>query len=572
MSNPHSPEHLPPDARFNTGRGPQSTPGGLPAGAVDSTTIDSSLLGVGGVAPLAPESEPDSTVSPGHPSGLTPDGRLKSGRLAGLSMSRAIWILAWPILIESVLGSLVGATDTYVAAQLSLAAADAIGGASYLLWFVGLVLMAIGVGATAMISRAVGAGRLASARAAVGQTLLLALVLGTCVGGIIAASAGSVASIMNLNDEALAFFSQYCRLIALGVPFMAVLASMIACLRGAGDSYRPLRAMVVVNIVNIFATWFLSGVDIKTASVVHGETVTRTILHNPFSFNMGVSGIAIGTVIAEGIGALIILRSISIGTGGVRLTLRRLKPHTITLARLIRVGIPNFMETLGMWIGNFAVMLLVGKLGSGDGGDGGGGGGGGVLGAHIVAVRIESFSFQPGFALGIAAGALAGQYLGARSPAHAKRSILICTGLASVSMGLTGVLLLLFPTQITGLISSQHTHLQIVPPTLMVAGAVQLPFAIGLVMRGALRGAGDVKWTMYITWLMTYGVRLPLVYLLSGVDLTMPAWLGGQTIINPCKFGGTLSWVWAALSFEVIIRGVAFAWRFMNGGWAKVRV
>lgn len=514
--------------------------------------------------PAAPaESEPDSLVSPGHPSGLTPDGRLRSGRLAGLSMRRAIWILAWPILIESVLGSLVGATDTYVAAQLSEAATDAIGGASYLLWFIGLVLMAIGVGATAMISRAVGAGRLAVARAAVGQTLLLAVVLGSFVGGIIAASASSVASIMNLNDEAVGYFTRYCQLIALGVPFMAVLSCMIACLRGAGDSFRPLRAMVVVNIVNIFATWFLSGVDLKTASVVDGQMITRTILRNPMPFDLGVSGIAIGTVIAEGVGAILILRSISVGTGGVRLTLRRLKPHTVTLARLIRVGIPNFMETLGMWIGNFAVILLVGKLGSG---------GGGVLGSHIVAIRIESFSFQPGFALGIAAGTLAGQYLGARSPAHARRAILICTGLASISMGLTGVLLLLVPAQITGLISSQHTHLQIVPPALMVAGAVQLPFAVGLVLRGALRGAGDVRWTMYITWFMTYGLRLPLVYLTSGVDLTLPGWLGAETIINPCKFGGTLSWVWAALSLEVVVRGAAFAWRFLNGGWSKVRV
>jgi putative MATE family efflux protein len=534
---------------------------------VSSRALDSAVDGespdVHSAMALGPESEPDSTVTLGHPSGLTADGKLKSGRLAGLSMSRAIWILAWPILIESVLGSLVGATDTYVAAQLSEAATDAIGGASYLLWFIGLVLMAIGVGATAMISRAVGAGRLAVARAAVGQTLLIALVLGAFAGGVIAVSASSVASIMHLNDEAMGFFTRYCRLLSFGVPFMAILSSMIACLRGAGDSYRPLRAMVVVNIVNIFATWLLSGVDLKTASVVDGVTITRTLLYNPLPFNLGVTGIAVGTVIAEGIGALLILRSISVGTGGVRLTLRRLKPHTITLVRLIRVGIPNFMETFGMWIGNFAVILLVGKLGTGAGG---------VLGSHIVAIRIESFSFQPGFALGIAAGALAGQYLGARSPAHARRAILICTGLASISMGLTGVLLLLFPTQITGLISSQHTHLQIVPPTLMVAGAVQLPFAVGLVMRGALRGAGDVKWTMYITWLMTYGVRLPLVYFASGVDLTMPAWLSGETIVNPCKFGGTLSWVWAALSFEVAVRGVAFGWRFLNGGWAKVRV
>ena len=85
--------------------------------------------------------------------GLDERGRLRSGRLAGLSMRRAVWILYWPIVLESLLTSLVGMTDTYLSAQISVHATDAIGGASYLLWFIGLVVMAVGVGATALISR-----------------------------------------------------------------------------------------------------------------------------------------------------------------------------------------------------------------------------------------------------------------------------------------------------------------------------------------------------------------------------------------------------------------------------------
>ena len=50
--------------------------------------------------------------------GLTPDGRLRSGRLAGLSMRGAIWMLSWPILVESLLNSFVGLTDTYLSAAL----------------------------------------------------------------------------------------------------------------------------------------------------------------------------------------------------------------------------------------------------------------------------------------------------------------------------------------------------------------------------------------------------------------------------------------------------------------------
>ncbi len=56
---------------------------------------------------------------------------------------------------------------------------------------------------------------------------------------------------------------------------------------------------------------------------------------------------------------LIVLAMVIRGSGGVRLRARRLRPHYHTLRRLVRVGLPNFLETFGMWIGNFAVILLV---------------------------------------------------------------------------------------------------------------------------------------------------------------------------------------------------------------------
>src|SRR6185436_1595561 len=136
---------------------------------------------------------------------------------------------------------------------------------------------------------------------------------------------------------------------AVGVPCSALLYSMTACLRGAGDSLRPMLAMVVVNVVNMAVSFALAGVDITSTRVVDGATVTRTVLHNPFGFNLGVRGIAWGTVIAEAVGAAVIIGMIIKGRSGVRLRARRLRPHWHTMKRLVRVGIPNFLETLGMW-------------------------------------------------------------------------------------------------------------------------------------------------------------------------------------------------------------------------------
>jgi Na+-driven multidrug efflux pump len=487
------------------------------------------------------------------------DGRIKSGRLAGLSLGQAVWVLSWPILVQSFLGSLVGLTDTVLAAGISEAATDAIGGAAYVLWFVGLIMMAIGVGATALISRAIGGGRRAAADAAVGQCIVLAAVSGVLVGGLIALVAGPVSHVLKMSPEARDAFRVYILICAAGVPLNSVMYAGIECCRAAGDALRPLWAMVWVNVVNMIAAWGLSGVNLMHADVAADGTITQRILiHNPSPFHLGVEGIALGTMIGYLVGTAIILWMLIRGTAGIRLKARRLRPHWITLKRLVRVGLPNFFETFGMWAGNFLILLAVGWI-PGDG----------LLGSHIVAIRVEALSFLPGFAMGVAAATLAGQYLGAGSPRLARHAIMVCQGVALLFMGLGSAMFLLFPRTIVGLFSSQPTHLAIVPTLLMITGTVQVPFAISLVLRSAMRGAGDVKAVAYLTWISTYAVRLPLVYLCSGISIPLP---GGGEFKNPLGLEPSLAGLWVGLCAEVFIRGVLFAWRFAGGQWAKQRV
>jgi putative MATE family efflux protein len=503
--------------------------------------------------------------------GLTADGRLKSGKLAGLTMGSAIITISWPVLVDSFLNSFVGLTDTVLAAGISEAATDAIGSASYILWFVGLVFIALDVGATALISRSVGAGRMAVANAGVGQTVLLAVGLGAVVGVLIGAAAAPLAVLMGLKGEAGEAFRIYLWILAADVPLMAVLFAGIACLRGGGDSLRPMRAMVVVNIVNIVASWVLAGVDIRTTSIVAGEQVTRTVLHNPFGFDLGIAGIALGTLMAHAAGAFLILRTLAgrgVSPAGkaedrlttLRLRARRLRPHWVTMKRIVRVGIPNFLETLGMWFGNFLIILMVGWLGAG------------YVGAHILAIRIEAFSFQPGFAMGLAAATLAGQYLGAGSPRMAKRAVALCTAIASAIMGVVGLVFIFFPEQVVGLFSSQPTHLRVAPQCLFIVGLVQIPFAVSIVLRSAMRGAGDVKAVMWMTWITTYAIRLPLAYIFSGVNIPVPEALGGGVLANPFGFEPSLAGLWVGLCAELVFRGAMFAYRFVQGGWTRHRV
>ncbi len=486
--------------------------------------------------------------------------QFRIGKLAGLNMNQAIWVLAWPVVLESFLNSFVGLVDTALSAGLDKgeAATDAIGGASYIMWLIGLIIMALGVGATALISRSIGKGRLGVANAIVGQTMTLAIILGTLVGFAIWLSVPFIAGALNMSDDATAFFASYMSIIALGVPAASVLFGMIACSRGAGDSMSPLKAMIARNIVNILVSWGLSGITI------YGLT-------SPLGLNMGITGIALGTVCGDIVGALYITHMARSGKWSIRLKSLHLKLHKVTVWRLYRLGIPNFLETFGLWIGNFVIIFFVGLLTLQLNHDG-------LLGAHIIGIRIEAFSFMPGFGMGIAAAALAGQYLGMNRPDLAKAAVLKCAFIAATIMGLIGITFLAIPHQITALLSDQPTHTEIVPQLLIVCGFVQIPFAISIVFRTAMRGAGDVKVVMALTWTTTYAIRIPIAYILSGVDIPLPHFLGGGIIHNPHLLESTLgiepglTALWIGLCSEMVIRALIFAARFFQGGWLKAKV
>ena len=497
-----------------------------------------------------------------HTTDLSDDGKFRNGRLKGLTLNQAIWILAWPVVTESFLNSFVGLVDTALSAGLpgpqGEAATDAIGGASYIMWLIGLVIMALGVGATALISRSVGKGRLGVANGVLGQTMTLTVISGVIVGILIWLAVPLITTALNMSPLAAEFFSDYMSIIALGVPAASVLFGMIACSRGAGDSISPLKAMIARNIVNILVSWGLSGV------AIHGMT-------SPLGINLGITGIAIGTVAGDIVGAWYITHMARSGRWSIKLKLIRMKPHFVTIWRLFRLGIPNFLETFGLWIGNFFIILFVGFLTVQLDQQG-------LLGAHIIGIRIEAFSFMPGFGMGIAAATLAGQYLGMNRPDLAKRAVFRCTMIATIIMGAIGVAFITIPHQITGLLTQQPTHLEIVPTLLIICGIVQIPFAISIVFRSAMRGAGDVKVVMALTWTATYVLRLPIAYLISGVDIPLPQFMGGGIIENPklleSMFGiqAGLTALWIGLCSEMAIRGLMFAARFFQGGWLKAKV
>ena len=120
-----------------------------------------------------------------------------------------------------------------------------------------------------------------------------------------------------------------------------------------------------------------------------------------------------------------------------------------------------------MWLGNFLILMIVGRL-VGDA----------TLGAHMIALRIESVSFLGGLALGMDSATLTGQYLGMGEGKGARSAAVISTWFAAAYMGIWGIAYLAVPTQMVRLVTKAEPLISKAPEILRIYGHKQNNMAI----------------------------------------------------------------------------------------------
>ncbi len=449
------------------------------------------------------------------------------------TLLRQLIVLAVPVLLEQLFHTVVGLTDTWLANNLPDATSDiktgataAVGNVSYFLWFVGLIVAAVGTGSTALIARAKGARHRRLANSVCGQSVTASVVLGIALALFMYAFSSLLVMSTGLSPQARVFADSYLRMLTISLPFSTLMFVANACLRGAGDTRTPAIAMIVVDIVNVFFSF----------SLTYGWAGLP---------KMGFEGIAIGTVIAYIAGGVLQFLVLLSGRGGVRLHAHRLWPHWNTLRRVLRIGIPAGMEGLLIWIANISIVIVINHMDPTNTSSA----------AHINAVRIESISFLPGFAFAMAAATLVGQALGAKDPDRAMRSAHLAFKVGGGVMTLCGILFIFLGPVLAGWMLPQLPEAaKLTGQCLRITGFIQAGFAASMIYSSALRGAGDTMAVMILNLASILGARL-----------------AGVLIVTQIFHGGLLA-VWFILCGELVLRGALAYARFATGKWQKIDV
>lgn len=400
------------------------------------------------------------------------------------STGRALGLLAIPMVLEMSMEAVFAVVDIAFVSRLGTAAVAAVGITEALITVLYAVAIGLGMGATAMVSRRIGAGDPDDAARVTGQAIWVGLALSMFIGACGILFAPQLLQLMGADPEVVATGSGFTAVLIGGSGSILFLFLLNAAFRGAGDAPVALRALMLANGINI----------VLDPCLIFGL--------GPFP-ELGVTGAGVATTIGRSIGVAYLGYYLFTDYGRLRLKRQHMRLEPQLIRRLLYIsigGIGQFLIATSSWI---AIMRIVALYGSAP------------VAAYTIALRMIEFAILPAWGLGNAAATLVGQNLGAGKPDRAARTTWQAARYNVAFMTILGILLLILAPTIVGWFSSEPDILRFGTSCLRIMGIGYPAYAAGMILIQALNGAGDTRSPSFMNLVCFWIVQIPLAYWLA---------------------------------------------------------
>ena len=372
---------------------------------------------------------------------------------------RQVLALAWPITLAMFGETAIGLVDTKLVSGLGPTALAAVGVGNSLYMLVFVTVLGFMRAVKVSTSYAVGAGHAAST----GRTAEVGAILGALMGlagALVLQGGGVLLPAIGIRHEVVGPASQFLAVRALGLPASCAVAALLEHRQGLGQAWGVTATLVMGNVVNAVAAYAL----------IHGVAGLPAL---------GVRGAGIGASLSDLV-QVIIATSWLVWQGARGLWRRA--PFMGVARELAALGLPTALHFGCEFLALVAFTSVLGSLAEAE------------IAANQVAVAINRTAFLPGIAFGEATCVLVGQALGRGDPAACRASVRAALVLALAFMAACALTFLLLGSVLADAFSTTPTVRATVIRLLRVAALFQLLDAVDVVMRGALRGARDVRW------------------------------------------------------------------------------
>lgn len=426
---------------------------------------------------------------------------------------------AIPMLIGNFVQQIYNATDAAVVGHyVGDNALSAVGAAVPILNFLLALFIGIATGAGILVSQHFGAKDRAQLSLTIGNCLSL-----TAIATVITMIIGVVFTLpvlrlLNTPEVFINWAADYLRILFMGIAGFMFYNVLAGILRGLGDSLSALAFLILTALLNIF-------LDILFVA----------------SFGWGVAGVALATVIAQVISAVLCWFKIRSMQAVFDINRDTLRLRGGVPGRIMRLGLPS-----GITQAVFSVaMLLVSRLQNSFGPE--------FVAVTVVVTRVDGFAMMPNFSFGQALTTFIGQNVGARryDRLHqgAKQGTLLALGVAAaltLSILIFGRGLMQLFTQTQSIIDTGMRGMKILAFGYIAMAVIQS-------LSGVMRGAGDTVRPMWISVFTSVILRVNIAYLLAYLTIS-PAQPNGMP--ESVFISMLITWVTgAAINIIVYRRG-----------------
>ncbi len=421
-----------------------------------------------------------------------------------------IVIFTVPMLIGNIAQQLYNTVDSVVVGQfVGDNALAAVGSAGPILNLLIVLFVGISVGAGIMVSQYLGARNREALSMTIGTCIVLTGIASLLVMVFATVAVRPMLELLNTPESIIGWCTSYLRILFIGVAGCAYYNILSGILRGLGDSMSALLYLLVASGLNIVLDLFF---------VV--------------KMDMGVSGVALATAIAQGVSALLCLLRLTKLKDLFELKWKYIRLFKSHVKNIIRLGVPSGLTQAIMSMSMLVVQSLTNSFGEI------------FIAANVIVMRVDGFAMMPNFSFGTAMTTYAGQNVGAgkydRVVKGARQGTAIAVGTAAVIV----VLILAFGKQLMQIFTDTPELVSLSMNMMRILAVGYIAVAVTQTLSGVMRGAGDTMTPMWISMVSTVLIRVPLAYGLVYLTKT-PQLPQGE---RACLFVSlVISWVLGAL-------------------------
>lgn len=370
------------------------------------------------------------------------------------------------------------------------------------------LFLGLALGSNVVIAQSIGRRDTEGVKKAVHTAVLLSLIIGIAVAVFAQFAVVPILDLLEIPAEVLPSAVMYLRIYFLGMPIILLYNFEAAIFRSIGETQKPLMALIAASLVNIVLDLFFVCVC-----------------------KLDVTGVAIATVLANAVSALILLRLLLKTDSIIKLEWSKLHIDMPTLKEIVSIGLPAGIQGAVFSLANVVIQGAINSLGTE------------VIAASSASLILEMVAFSIFSSFTQACTTFVGQNYGARQMARCRKILRLCLLEDVICTGFCMLIVFLFGDRLIALINDDS---EVIRLGYIRASIVFCAYIFSLsydVMSGYLRGFGISFLPSLLTILGVCGVRF------LWVAFVFPVYHDFRTLmyVYPVSMGLTAVLIFAAL-------------------------